>query len=52
MLGLSSAQADQLQTLALAVFTKNSPLDPQALPQAYLDCLEQVCASELTFLSH
>jgi WD repeat-containing protein 35 len=41
MPGLSAAQADQLQTLALAVFTKHSPLDPDALPQPYLDCLEQ-----------
>jgi len=29
-----------VQALALAIFTKHSPLDPQPLPRPYLECLE------------
>lgn len=30
-----------VQNLALKIFTKHSPLDPAALPAAYIDCLEK-----------
>lgn len=32
--------AEQIQNLALQIFTKNSPLDPQPLPRQYMECLE------------
>jgi len=31
---------EQVQNLALQIFTKNSPLDPQPLPRQYMDCLD------------
>mmetsp|Transcript_70623 Transcript_70623/g.121232 ORF Transcript_70623/g.121232 Transcript_70623/m.121232 type:complete len:527 (+) Transcript_70623:61-1641(+) len=40
MPSLSEEQRDQVQTLAMHIFTKHSPLDPQPLAPPYLDCLE------------
>lgn len=37
---LSEEQRDQVQTLAMQIFTKHSPLDPQPLAPAYLECLD------------
>merc|ERR1711988_1524257 len=31
---------EHIQNLALQIFTKNSPLDPQPLPRQYIDCLD------------
>jgi len=32
--------SEQIQNIALQIFTKNSPLDPQPLPEPYMACLD------------
>lgn len=37
----TEAQADAVQTLAVNIFTKHSPQDPDPLPQQLADCLDE-----------
>jgi WD repeat-containing protein 35 len=37
---LSEEDRDVVQTLALQIFTKHSPLDPHPLPHQFIDCLD------------
>lgn len=38
--GLSEADRDAIQTLAVQIFIKNAPADPAQLPEPYIKCLE------------
>lgn len=40
MPSVAEADRDAIQSLALTIFTKQSPIDPEELPQPYLDCLD------------
>lgn len=37
---LSDEERDVVQTLALQIFTKHAPLDPQPLPHQFINCLD------------
>jgi len=37
---MSESERDQLQTLAVAIFTRHPPTDPALLPEPYMKCLE------------
>ena len=38
--GLSEKERDDIQTLAVKIFINNQPMDPAALPEPYMKCLE------------
>ncbi len=40
MPNVSDKDKDQLETLAVKIFTSNSPSDPVVLPEVYLKCLD------------